>query len=338
MADQEPNGPVMLPAQRQDRILTEIERAGGARITLLAEQLGVSEMTVRRDVEALVRRGLIKKVYGGATVLARSTSDEPGFEVKSHRELAAKDQIGAVAATLIQPSTTVAVSAGTTTYASAVHLARIPGLTVVTNSVRVADYLHAHGDPSQTVLLSGGVRTPSDALVGPIAVQTISGLHMDALLLGVHGMDLAAGFTSPNLMEAEMNRAMVSATSRLIVLADHTKWGVVGLCAIARLSDASVLVSDEDLSAEARDVLSTTVGELILAGPGERIGLPGSSSSRARTSAAACAGSLVRWPTAPPSRWTTCATVCSPPWPPARETTSPCCSPAPRPRRSPPAA
>jgi DeoR/GlpR family transcriptional regulator of sugar metabolism len=283
MADQESNGPVMLPAQRRDRIFAEIERAGGARITQLAEQLGVSEMTVRRDIDALARRGLIKKVYGGATAPARSTSDEPGFEVKSHRELAAKDQIGAVAAALIQPRTTVAVSAGTTTYASAVHLARIPGLTVVTNSVRVADYLHAHGDPSQTVLLSGGVRTPSDALVGPIAVQTISGLHVDALLLGVHGMDLAAGFTTPNLMEAEMNRAMVAATSRLIVLADHTKWGVVGLCVIARLANASVLVSDEGLSAEARDVLSTAVGELILAGPGEGIGLPGKTAVTRRT-------------------------------------------------------
>jgi DeoR/GlpR family transcriptional regulator of sugar metabolism len=271
MADQESTGAIMLPAQRRDWILAEIERAGGARITQLAEQLGVSEMTVRRDLEALASRGLITKVYGGATTPARSTSDEPGFEVKSHRELAAKDQIGAVAATLIQPRTTVAVSAGTTTYASAVHLARIPGLTVVTNSVRVADYLHIHGDRSQTVLLTGGVRTPSDALVGPVAVQTISGLHVDALLLGVHGMDLAAGFTTPNLMEAEMNRAMVAATSRLIVLADHTKWGVVGLCAMARLADASALVSDADLNGDARDVLSNSVGELILAGPGGAI-------------------------------------------------------------------
>ena len=125
MPDQEATGPAMLPAQRRDRILAEIERVGGARITQLAEQLGVSEMTVRRDIDALARRSLIKKVYGGATAPARSTSDEPGFEVKSHRELAAKDQIGAVAAALIEPHSTVAVSAGTTTYATAVHLASV---------------------------------------------------------------------------------------------------------------------------------------------------------------------------------------------------------------------
>jgi DeoR/GlpR family transcriptional regulator of sugar metabolism len=257
--------PSMLPAQRQDRILAEVERSGGARIVQLAELLGVSDMTVRRDIDALAARGLVKKVYGGATVPQQGTSDEPGFEAKSWREPAAKELIAAAAAALVQPRATIAVSAGTTTYALAVHLARIPALTVVTNSVRVADYLFVNGDSSQTVLLTGGVRTPSDALVGPIAVQTISDLHVDCLLMGVHGMDPVSGFTTPNLMEAEMNRAMVASAGRLVVLADHTKWGIIGLSAIASLADATVLISDSGLSEEARDVLAGSVGELIIA-------------------------------------------------------------------------
>ena len=77
--------PTMLPAQRQDRILAEVERSGGARIVQLAELLGVSDMTVRRDIDALAARGLVKKVYGGATVPQQGTSDEPGFEAKSWR-------------------------------------------------------------------------------------------------------------------------------------------------------------------------------------------------------------------------------------------------------------
>src|SRR5271170_2819355 len=166
--------PTMLPAQRQDRILAEIERSGGARIVQLAELLGVSDMTVRRDIDGLAARGLVKKVYGGATVRPQGTSDEPGFEAKSGREPAAKELIAAAAAALVKPKSTIAVSAGTTTYALAVHLARIPQLTVVTNSIRVADYLFRNGESSQTILLTGGLRTPSDALVGPIAVQTIS--------------------------------------------------------------------------------------------------------------------------------------------------------------------
>jgi DeoR/GlpR family transcriptional regulator of sugar metabolism len=261
----------MLPAQRQDRIMAEIERSGGARIVQLAELLGVSDMTVRRDIDTLAARGLVQKVYGGATISPQGTGEEPGFEAKSSREPAAKELIAAVAAGLVQPKSTIAITAGTTTYAVAVHLARIPQLTVVTNSVRVADYLYCNGEPSQTILLTGGLRTPSDALVGPIAVETISGLHVDCLLMGVHGMDPVSGFTTPNLMEAEMNRAMVASAARLFVLADHTKWGVVGLARMAALADASILVSDSGLTAEAREVIGGSVGELIIAdrqGPG----------------------------------------------------------------------
>ena len=83
--------------------------------------------------------------------------------------------------------------------------------------------------------------------------------------MGVHGMDPVSGFTTPNLMEAEMNRAMVASAARLVVLADHTKWGVVGLSKMAALADASILVSDSGLTAEAREVLAGTVGELIIA-------------------------------------------------------------------------
>jgi DeoR/GlpR family transcriptional regulator of sugar metabolism len=256
----------MLPAQRQDQILAEIERSGGARIVALAELLGVSDMTVRRDIDVLAARGLVKKVYGGATVRPQGTSEEPGFEAKSSREQAAKELIAAAAAALVHPRATIAVSAGTTTFAAAAHLARIPQLTVVTNSVRVADYLHSKGEASQTILLTGGLRTPSDALVGPIAVQTVSDLHVDLFLMGVHGMDPVSGFTTPNLMEAEMNRAMASSAGRLVVLADNTKWGVIGLSAIAALTDASILVSDSGLTPEACEEIEGTVGELIVAG------------------------------------------------------------------------
>ena len=113
----------------------------------------------------------------------------------------------------------------------------MPGLTVVTNSIPVADVFYRAGRPDQTVVLTGGTRTPSDALVGPVAVAAIRTLHLDLLFLGVHGMSERAGFTTPNLMEAETNRALVAAAARLVVLADHTKWGTVGISSIAALSE-----------------------------------------------------------------------------------------------------
>jgi DeoR/GlpR family transcriptional regulator of sugar metabolism len=256
----------MLAAQRQGWILDEVRRVGGVRVSDLTQSLGVSDMTVRRDIDALARKGLIEKVHGGATMRHPGSTDEPGFEVKVGRERAAKDAIARRAAQLVRPGTAIGVTAGTTTHALARAMARVPDITVVTNSLRVAEVLHTHGTPSQTVVLTGGVRTPSDALVGPVAIQSIRALHLDCVFMGVHGMDDSAGYTSPNLLEAETNRALIAAARRLIVLADHTKWGVVGLCAIAQLDDAAVLVTDPLLPAEGRETLAERVGEVIFTG------------------------------------------------------------------------
>ena len=130
----------------------------------------------------------------------------------------------------------IAISAGTTTYAVARRLLDVPRLTVVTNSVPVADVLYHGGRSDQTVILTGGVRTPSDALVGPFAVAALRTVNVDLVLMGVHGMDPRAGFTTPNMLEAETDRALVDAGRRLVVVADHTKWGVIGVSTIARFS------------------------------------------------------------------------------------------------------
>ena len=101
-------------------------------------------------------------------------------------------------------------------------------------------------------MLTGGVRTPSDALVGPIAVTAIRSLHLDVLFIGVHGVTADAGLTTPNLLEAETDRALVAASERLVVVADHTKWGVRGLSRIAGLEDVDVFVSDSRPATQAR--------------------------------------------------------------------------------------
>ena len=136
---------------------------------------------------------------------------EPGFEAKSLRETAEKEAIAARAATLVRPGMAIAVTAGTTTWTLARHLAAIADLTVVTNSLKVAEVLYEQHRPDRTVVLTGGLRTPSDGLVGPVAVQAIRSLHVDMVIMGVHGLDARAGLTTPNLLEAETNRAMVDA-------------------------------------------------------------------------------------------------------------------------------
>jgi DeoR/GlpR family transcriptional regulator of sugar metabolism len=255
----------MLAAQRQKLIVDEIRRAGGVRVSELTGLLAVSEMTIRRDIEVLAAAGLVEKVHGGATMRGGLSADEPGFEAKSHRQLREKEALALAASKLVEPGQSIALSAGTTTWRLAHHLSQVPDLTVVTNSLQVADVLHRNGRSDLTVVLTGGVRTPSDALVGPIAVTTIRALHLDMLFMGVHGIAEEPGLTTPNLLEAETDRALVAASERLVVVADHTKWGVRGLSRIAGLGDVDVFVTDSGLSAEARAVINEHVDRLVIA-------------------------------------------------------------------------
>ncbi len=257
--------PLMLARQRQERILDQVRASGGVRVSDLVDLLGVSDMTIRRDIAMLARRGLVARVHGGAIALSDRSADEPGFAAKSSLQTEEKEAIAAAAASLVQAGDCVAVSAGTTTFAVARQLRDVPGLTVVTNSVPAADMLHSSARDDLTVVLTGGVRTPSDALVGPVTVAALRSLHVDWLFLGVHGIDERAGLTSPNLEEAETNRALIASARQIVVTADSTKWGVVALSSMARLDDVDIVVTDDALEVEARRTLSSRVRRLVIA-------------------------------------------------------------------------
>jgi len=256
----------VLASQRQDLILAQIHDRGAVRVADLVTSLDVSDMTVRRDIGELARRGLVHRVHGGA-VDARRAAHEPGFRAKSELSGAEKLAIATEALAHLSPGSAVALSAGTTTHLLARLIAEDPTLrplTVVTNSLPAAEVLHRPADHGLTVVLTGGTRTPSDALVGPLATQALSSLRVDVAVLGVHGLDLEAGLTTPNLLEAETDRALVAAASQLVVLADHTKWGVAGLSRIVHLDQVDVLISDDALPAEATTALRKVVGTLVL--------------------------------------------------------------------------
>jgi len=244
-----------LAAQRHDIITTQLRLHGAVRVGDLATLLGVSEMTVRRDLDALSEIGVLDKVHGGATLRDDRSAFEPGFDTKSRRNLGEKLAIGRAAAGLVRSGMSIGLTAGTTTYHMAMSLLDVVDLTVVTNCIHIAEYLHQFPRPDRTVLLVGGTRTPSDALVGPTAVQTLSQLQLDLVFMGVHGMS-AKGFTTPNLAEAETNRAFANTTDDVVVLADHSKWNLNGLCLILPLADAAMVVTDSALRQDARTLLA----------------------------------------------------------------------------------
>lgn len=258
----------MLASQRRSAIADLVEREGAVRISELVERLGVSDMTIRRDIDRLSSDGVVERVHGGAVAREGTRrSEEPGFAAKSLLQQAQKRAIARAAADLVEPGSAIGISAGTTTIELARRLVTVPGLTVVTNSLPAAQLLHEAAGPGQTVILTGGVPTPSDALVGPIAVAALESLHVDVLFLGSHGVDAKAGLTTPNLVEADTNRALIRAGLRVCVLADATKWGVVGLGTFGRLDDVDVFITDSGLTPGARRALHEHVGDLVVVEP-----------------------------------------------------------------------
>jgi DeoR/GlpR family transcriptional regulator of sugar metabolism len=261
------SGSPLLAPDRQSVILEYLRQHGTARVGELAKRLAVSEMTVRRDIDSLASLGVINRIHGGARLPSGLSQEEPGFAAKNVRQGAEKRAIAVEAATHVLPGMVVGISAGTTTYALSEELRNIPNITIVTNSIPVAD---PPGRPDDnrpyrgTVLLTGGERTPSRALVGPIAISSLSQLHLDILFLGVHGAEEQSGLTTPNLMESEVNRMLIAATNNVFVLADHSKWDTVGMSTFAPLDAADVFITDSGLSEGAREVLREHVGRLVI--------------------------------------------------------------------------
>jgi DeoR/GlpR family transcriptional regulator of sugar metabolism len=260
----------MLAPERQARILKELQLHEAVRVTDIAAALSVSEMTIRRDIEALDHHGLARKIHGGAMRLARLSSLEPGFLLNVDKQLDGKLAIAEQALSLIQPGMTLALTGGTTTYQLAVCLAgaleRLPHLTVVTNSLKVTELLYRQqGSSDIKVIVTGGERTPSEALVGPVARTALNNLNTDLCFMGVHGLDSSRGLTSPNSMEAETNAAFIEATSRLVILADSTKFQVRSLASIAPLSAVDTIITDDAVSPATAALFAAKVTNFITA-------------------------------------------------------------------------
>lgn len=228
----------------------------------LVERLGVSDMTIRRDLETLSAHQLLEKVHGGAVPLPK-TAAEPHFTQKQRLNREEKKAIAREAMPLVEDGHTIAFSAGTTTWNVADTLD--PGekdFTFITNSTNIALTLQEKGW-EQIVLSGGSFRTPSDALVGPFAERTLKTLNADVLFLGVHGIHPDAGLTTPNIAEAETNRCLVEAAQKVVVVADHTKIGVIALAKIAPLSRVDVFVTDEKANPELRREIEITGVQVI---------------------------------------------------------------------------
>ncbi|WP_437085252.1 DeoR/GlpR family DNA-binding transcription regulator [Streptomyces sp. enrichment culture] len=233
----------MFAAERRQLILEMVRANGAVSLRELARVVQTSEVTVRRDVRALEAEGLLDRRHGGA-VLPGGFTRESGFPQKSHLATAEKTAIADLAASLVEEGEAIVVGAGTTTQELARRLARVPGLTVVTNSLLVAQAL-AHANRVEVVMTGGTLRGSNYALVGSGAEQSLQGLRVSKAFISGSGLTAERGLSTSNMLSASVDRALVQAAAEVVVLADHTKLGTDTMFQTVPTEEITRLVTDE---------------------------------------------------------------------------------------------
>lgn len=237
----------MFAAERRQLILDMVRSSGAVSLRELARAVQTSEVTVRRDLRALEAEGLLDRRHGGA-VLPGGLSHEPTHSQKSRLASAEKAAIAELAASLVEPGDAIVVGAGTTTQEFARRLARMSGLTVVTNSILVAQAL-SHAGRVEVVMTGGALRGSTYALVGSAAEQSLAGLRVRCAFLSGNGLTAARGLSTPNMLSASVDRAIVRAAQDVVVLADHTKIGADTMFQTVPAEEMTHLVTDADTDA-----------------------------------------------------------------------------------------
>lgn len=216
---------------------------GAASVQELADHVRSSQITVRRDLDYLARVGLVARTRGGA--VAGAQGSEPTYAAKAGQGQQEKRAIARTAAALVHDDDVVVLGPGTTTEALALALADKQGLTVVTNSLLVADLLADR--PTHRVICTGGeLRGSIRAFVGDTAIRSFAAIHADIAFLSGNGLDAGFGLSTPNLMVAETDRAIARTGERLVVLADHTKIGTRTALQTVAPEAISCVITDAD--------------------------------------------------------------------------------------------
>lgn len=232
----------MLNEERRRAVLEIINRDGRVLVRDLARRFETSQVTIRKDLEVLHNQGAVYRTHGGALPVQVGALLDPSLREKEKLHRKEKMHIGAAAARLVQEGQSVVLDSGTTTTMIARELRGFRNLTVITNAVNIAAELA--GTAVQVILTGGILRENSFSLVGPLTEDTLRRLSADMLFLGVDGFDLHFGLTTPNLLEAKVNRVMIEIARRTIVVCDSSKFGRRSLSLIAPPSAVHQTITD----------------------------------------------------------------------------------------------
>jgi DeoR family transcriptional regulator of aga operon len=243
--------PILYPARAgrphlvadRRRMITELVAVRGSlRVAELGSLLGVSEVTIRNDLELLAHEGLLVRDHGGA--IARThTALSVAFDQRARLNLDAKQRIGQAAAALVQPGDTVMLDSGSTLMEMAKRLPNLSPLTIITNGLNVA--IQVGSLPDVHVVLAGGSLSPETiGTVGPLAERDLGDLLADKLFLGTHAFELETGLSDVSIEVARAKRTMISAAKQVILLADSGKFPTRSMARVAPLSAVHCIITD----------------------------------------------------------------------------------------------
>lgn len=252
----------VLNEERRRAILELVARDGRVLVKDLAPRFETSQVTIRKDLEILHGRGLVYRTHGGALPVPAGALLDPSLRDKEKLRRKEKQLIGAAAARLIKEGESIVLDSGTTTTAIARALREFRNLTVITNAVNIAAELA--GTAIEVILTGGTLRENSFSLVGPLAEETLHRLSADICFLGVDGFDVHFGLTTPNLLEANVNRAMMQIAKRVVAVCDSSKFGRRSLSLIAPVTSVQQTITDGHIAKSDLKALEEAGIEVVL--------------------------------------------------------------------------
>lgn len=233
----------MLKKERQREILKIIETTGKAEVSMLAARFEVAEMTIRRDLSELGKRGLLERVHGGALIQnERKGTESPVYERLLER-LEIKQMIGREAVKLIKDGDRIFLGSGSTTMAVAEALSEHRNVTVYTNALNIADALFHY--PIKVNVLGGSLRRSELSLIGDVTEKAIQSIRVDKVIIGISGIDPVKGLTSDHMEELLTDQAILSISKTIIIVADNSKIGRVAAIRTAPITSVRQLITNK---------------------------------------------------------------------------------------------
>jgi DeoR family glucitol operon repressor len=248
----------MLPLQRKQALIAYLADKGAATLKELSDRFGVSEMTVRRDLNELEQENRIRRSHGGAVFLKpeqEAGQDEPEMTAKQASNQDVKDRLAAYAAEkFVRSGDTIVLENGTTVSRMAERFSRLDQLTLLTNGIDTLQRFRPYATDKRVIISCGGMfRDISGTFVGPVAEEFFTRYHADTLFVSALGYTPEAGFTDPNLMDTQVKKTMIRSAKKVVMLLDSSKIGKRFFSPVANLTDIHALVTDRGLQPEDRE-------------------------------------------------------------------------------------